>query len=99
VSFSFSFVAQTKDSFDSDFESAFEAYKAGQASANQPLSDEAVEQIEAAADAAQMLVEVNGWPSEATHYNVTLSGHANPGHAPAQGYANDYVQVSVTQTP
>jgi len=28
--------------------------------------------------------------------NVTLSGHANPGHRPRAGYANDLVTVSVS---
>ena len=28
--------------------------------------------------------------------NVTLSGHANPGHKPRQGWANDLVTVSVS---
>lgn len=28
--------------------------------------------------------------------NVTLSGHANPGHKPRQGWANDYVSVHVS---
>jgi hypothetical protein len=28
--------------------------------------------------------------------NVTLSGHANPGHQPRQGWANDLVTVSIS---
>lgn len=30
-------------------------------------------------------------------FNVSLSGHANPGHEPAGGWANDMVSVSVSQ--
>lgn len=30
--------------------------------------------------------------------NVTLSGHANPGHRPRQGWANDAIHISVVQS-
>lgn len=36
-------------------------------------------------------------PDEETLVNVTMSGHANPGHAPSPGWANDALTVSVTQ--
>lgn len=32
----------------------------------------------------------------AGNINVTLSGHANPGHKPREGWANDYVSVHVS---
>jgi len=32
----------------------------------------------------------------AGNVNITLSGHANPGHQPRQGWANDYVSVHVS---
>lgn len=30
-------------------------------------------------------------------FNVSLAGHANPGHEPAEGWSNDCVSVSVSQ--
>lgn len=34
---------------------------------------------------------------EQLDYKISLYGHANPGHKPASGWANDCVSVSVTQ--
>lgn len=52
------------------------------------------EQFEAALNAARVLLlrEVTG----AGTVHVTLAGHANPGHKPRAGWANDSVTVTVT---
>ncbi len=52
------------------------------------------EQFEAALNAARVLL-VRGTVGGG-NVNVTLSGHANPGHKPRQGWANDTVTVSVS---
>jgi hypothetical protein len=62
-------------------------------------ADEQVrEQMEIAADAATKLIRSGaiGGPEGKT-FNVSVSGHANPGHEPAGGWANDMVTVSVAQ--
>lgn len=30
-------------------------------------------------------------------FNVHISGHGNPGHVPAVGWANDFVSITITQ--
>ncbi len=50
------------------------------------------EQFKTAVDAARSLLPTVG----EGNVNVTLSGHANPGHRPRAGYANDLVTVSVS---
>jgi hypothetical protein len=52
------------------------------------------EQFEAALNAARILL-VRGTVGGG-HVNVSLSGHANPGHKPRQGWANDYVMATVS---
>ena len=52
------------------------------------------EQMEAALNVVRFLM-----PRDVVgegNVNVTLSGHANPGHKPRQGWANDYVAVHVS---
>lgn len=58
---------------------------------------ETTEQIQAALAAAEALSTAALQPTG--YVTVTLAGHANPGHQPTQGWANDYVSVSVTQAP
>jgi hypothetical protein len=58
-------------------------------------------QFEAALSAARMLLLLrDGTPLAdivgGGNVNVTLSGHANPGHKPREGWANDYVSVHVS---
>lgn len=50
------------------------------------------EQFDAALGAAKALLPTVGEGL----VNVILSGHANPGHRPRQGWANDTVHVTVT---
>jgi hypothetical protein len=30
-------------------------------------------------------------------YDVSISGHSNPDHEPAEGWANDFISIQVTQ--
>lgn len=61
------------------------------------LSLEPLEQFEQA-KAAAMAIAGSGAVGDPTRaVFVTLSGHGNPGHVPAVGWANDCVTVSVTQ--
>ena len=56
------------------------------------------EQVQAAKEAALALVKsatiVNDGSEDVT---IAISGHANPDHRPATGYANDTVTVAVSQ--
>lgn len=76
-----------RDSVYSELEAACEANVAANGG-----TDEVVEQMQAAtAAAADLAASVGG-----SKINVSLSGHANPDHAPTSGYANDQVTVSVS---
>jgi hypothetical protein len=63
-----------------------------------PQTTEARDQFDATRAAAVAVVEsgVVGDP-KVRRFLGGLSGHANPGHAPASGYANDCVYVSIGQ--
>lgn len=65
------------------------------------LSDDVAEeqgaQFEAALDAARKLAAVVGRPDDPV--TVTLHGHANPGHGPRTGWANETVTVVVSACP
>lgn len=56
------------------------------------FSDEVQEQVDAAIECAAILASCVGGEK----VNVSINGHANPGHKPHPSYANDTVLVSVT---
>lgn len=58
------------------------------------------DQFSAAVEAALVIIETGsvGDPL-ARRFSVTLAGHSNPGHEPAEGWANDAASVSVYQLP
>jgi hypothetical protein len=61
-----------------------------------PLPEESLEQLRAAKVAVADLLDsgcVGGPP-----VLISFSGHANPGHRPAEGWANDYVSITITQS-
>lgn len=60
---------------------------------NYVVKPEAVAQIQGAISAAVAAVPVVAPDQSVT---VTINGHANPNHAPDPGWANDFVQISVT---
>lgn len=55
------------------------------------------DQVKIAKQVAVEIVE-SGAVGGGEAYTISLYGHANDGHQPQAGYANDTVTVSVTQT-
>lgn len=58
---------------------------------------EQAEQFQAAVDAAKALARVVG--RDGDEVIVTMSGHANPGHGPREGWANEMISVTVSARP
>lgn len=61
------------------------------------VSDQVQEQVAVAKKAALAIVKSGAVGGTDKHFNVSLSGHANPDHEPAEGWANDCITVSVAQ--
>lgn len=61
------------------------------------LDKEPREQFDQARELASSLLASGCVGDGEKTFNVSLSGHANPGHLPAHGWANDMVSVSVSQ--
>lgn len=64
---------------------------------NDEVDQEQTEQIDVAIAAAKLLAGAVGRPGDEVF--VSISGHANPGHAPKEGWSNETVTVSVTAKP
>jgi hypothetical protein len=58
---------------------------------------EAAEQVDAARTAAQAILDSGAIGDANRPVSIVLSGHANPGHVPRDGFANDTITVNVTQ--
>lgn len=54
-------------------------------------------QVENASLAAELLARAVGRPGD--EVTVEFSGHANPGHGPREGSADEYIVVRVTARP
>ncbi len=61
------------------------------------LGPDCEEQKQAARAAAKALIDSGAAGGEGKDFRVNIYGHANPGHEPTSGYANDCIGVSVTQ--
>lgn len=61
----------------------------------QPVA-EVTDHLEAIALAVQVLSEAIGRPDDPI--SVTISGHANEGHAPAAGWSNEAMSISLSVT-
>jgi hypothetical protein len=61
-----------------------------------PLDEGMQEQFDAAKQAVYGLITSGAFGNDKT-FNVNLSGHANVGHEPQDGWSNDHVTVSVGQ--
>lgn len=61
------------------------------------LTPEGREQLRAAREAAKAIVRGGAVGDDSKHFFATFSGHANPSHETAAGFANDMVAVSVAQ--
>jgi hypothetical protein len=59
-------------------------------------NDEARAQFVAASELAGKLIDT-GVVGENKNYVINVSGHANPDHEPAEGFANDTVTIQVYQ--
>lgn len=55
------------------------------------------EQAEVAGAAAAQLILSGAFGDPGKAFRVTLSGHGNSGHEPAEGWSNDFIQISVSQ--
>jgi len=55
------------------------------------------EQFEAAVEAAKALAKVVGRAGDAVM--ISVSGHANPGHGPREGWAHEMITVRVLAQP
>jgi hypothetical protein len=75
----------------------YDAIQAAEPSAQ--LSEESLEQVHQAKAQAITTIKSGAIGDEGQTFSVSLSGHANPGHAHQEGMADDYIQVSVGQRP
>ncbi len=66
---------------------------------NEALSQnpECDDQVTAARDAVCAIIASSTVGGEDRQYHVTMAGHANPDHMPRAGWANDTINVSVSQ--
>lgn len=55
------------------------------------------DQYYAALDAALELINRNVLGDQGKTFRVGLNGHGNPGHAPAAGWTNDSITITVSQ--
>lgn len=59
---------------------------------------EMVEQFDDAVESVYMFISgASLGDPDTKKFNVSISGHANPSHEPATGWANDCITVSVNQ--
>jgi len=67
---------------------------------NPPYIDDpgTLDQVEAAREAAKAIMRSGAVGGESTLFRVTASGHSNPGHVPREGWANDCITLTVSQT-
>lgn len=86
-------VGATADNLESDAREKFNAFL-NNYNANEGEIEATKEQFEAALSAAKSIVD-SGAVGSAKYVN--LSGHANPGHTPRDGYANDILTISISQ--
>ncbi|SDJ08249.1 hypothetical protein SAMN05444157_1642 [Frankineae bacterium MT45] len=93
MSWNFTATSVAIDDVEAELTKAADAYRAGLAANDYALDDAANEAIGVAIASAKAIAEsgVTG----GTLVNVTLSGHANPGHKPVKGWSNDVVTVTV----
>jgi len=89
-------VVQSSDEIDAQVEAFIEEQRAKNPGVFAALTDKDVyAQISAAAGAARSVCE-SGAVGDAP-WSVMLAGHCNPGNQPRAGWANDAVQVNVSQ--
>ena len=55
------------------------------------------DQFDAAAEAVSALIAGGTVGGPEVRFHVVMSGHANPDHAPRSGWANDMINISISQ--
>lgn len=55
------------------------------------------EQVTVAKRVVRSLVKSGAFGDPLGAYDVTISGHANPGHTPTAGWANDSISINLSQ--
>lgn len=83
----------TPDRIEEALKASAETYKANLASQDYVLDPAAVEQIDGAIAAALVAIPVVA-PDQLVQ--ITLNGHANPGHMPNESWSNDFISMSIT---
>jgi hypothetical protein len=97
MSYSFSVSAKLGVELEAALEAEVEKLRANQ------VSDATIEQAEAAVEAVNTLIdsgvlgEVGTAKKPGMRFTVSVSGHANPDHKPADGMANDSVNITISQ--
>lgn len=91
MSFSF-YTEASAETFTQDVDAAAEK----NTQANGPYNDGANELISIGVQAANAIKDALGHKAE--KFSVSISGHGNPDHGPAEGYANEQLSVAVSVT-
>lgn len=60
-------------------------------------SPEFAQQVRGAVNTALTIIDTGVLGSLSNEYAVSLSGHANPDHKPAAGWANDSLSINISQ--
>lgn len=61
------------------------------------LTGVVAEQWKVARNAAAGVLSSGAVGNADKEFSITLSGHANPRHEPAEGWANDCISITITQ--
>lgn len=67
---------------------------------NPPFVDDSgtLDQVEVAREVAKTIMASGAVGGEEARFRVTASGHSNPDHVPREGWANDMINLTVSQT-
>lgn len=80
-----------------DIEASLDDSKAFVSPPPDQMSTEMAEQFAAAKEAVKDLIESGAVGDTEKTYSLSLSGHANEGHEPAEGWTNDCINISLSQ--
>lgn len=94
MSYSLSVTPESRDAAVDEIAKAVESYEA---TSGVTLTDEAREHLQVASEVAARMIEVVGSGDDA-NVVVSIGGHANIGHAKADGYADETMSVHVSVT-
>ncbi len=60
-------------------------------------SPEHLAQYDEATRAVSEIIRSGALGDPQARYNVSISGHGNPGHEPVPGWSNDHITISISQ--